>query len=215
MTRTLYVIGDGGFAKEVEQVADVVNATGARRGTSIEYLCEEADEIGKPMPFGRVTGTDEVLKALTSPADFAIGIGVPKGATMDCRPAEQEPLPDGPKSGPPANPGEPAVARLDRGNLITRGSAFTCDMAIGDFNVFNLNSTVGHDCRIGSFNVVNPGCNVSGGVLLADAGLLGTGSLVLEGLSNCSDVVVRGGSVVSRSIQASGVCVAVPARPLQ
>lgn len=74
MTRTLCVFGNGGFTKGVAQLADVVNSTGARRWTSIEYLCEKADEIGKPLSFGRITGTDDVPEALTSPADF---VGVP------------------------------------------------------------------------------------------------------------------------------------------
>jgi sugar O-acyltransferase (sialic acid O-acetyltransferase NeuD family) len=215
MSRTLYVIGTGGFAKEVAQLADVVNSNGTRRWSSIEYLCETPDEIAKPMPFGKVTGTDETLAALTTPADFAIGIGIPKVRQRLAFRLSQNPFLSAPNLVHPNSEVDPVHVHLGRGNLITRGSAFTCAIEVGDFNVFNLNCTIGHDCRIGSFNVINPGCNISGGVHLADACLLGTGSLVLEGLGICDDVVVGGGAVVSKSIHAPGVYIGVPARPLR
>lgn len=215
MSSRIYVIGTGGFAKEVAQLAAVVNSNGRQRWSSIEYLCETPDDIGKPMPFGKVTGTDEILAKLKSPADVAIGIGNPKVRQRLAALISRNPFLSAPNLVHPNAEVNLEYVHLGRGNLITRGSAFTCDIVVGDFNVFNLNCTIGHDCRIGSYNVINPGCNVSGGVHLADACLLGTGSAVLEGLGICDDVVVGAGAIVSKSIQAPAVYVGVPARPLR
>ena len=47
---------------------------------------------------------------------------------------------------------------LGIGNIVTAGNIFTTEIKIGNFNIFNLNITIGHDCIIGDYNVVNPGC---------------------------------------------------------
>lgn len=215
MSRTLYVIGTSGFAKEVAQLAHDINEAGPRRWQAIEYLAEHEADIGRPMPFGAVTATDAVLAGLATEADVAIGIGRP-----GVRRAIAARLRALPRVGLP-NLVHPHAAvhtdyvRLGVGNVITRGVVFTCDIRVGDFNVFNLNSTLGHDAVVGSYNVVNPGCNLSGGITLGDACLLGTGSQVLEGLGIASESVIGAGALVARSIDTAGVYVGVPARPIK
>jgi carbonic anhydrase/acetyltransferase-like protein (isoleucine patch superfamily) len=72
---------------------------------------------------------------------------------------------------------------LGKGNMITAGCVFTVDIEVGDFNLFNLNVTVGHDVRIASGCVINPSVNISGGVVIGNGVLVGTGAQVLEGLA--------------------------------
>lgn len=212
MSRTLYVIGTSGFAKEVGQLAHDINAAGLQRWRAIEYLAEHESEIGRPMPFGEVTATDAVLAGLATEADVAIGIGRPATRRAIAARLRVMPRVGLPNLVHPQAAVNLAHVRLGVGNVVTRGVVLTCDIEIGDFNVFNLNSTVGHDAVIGSFNVVNPGCNLSGGITLGDACLLGTGCQVLEGLRVASESVVGAGAVVTRSIDAAGMYVGVPAR---
>lgn len=211
MNRKLYIIGTGGFAKEVAQLASEIQQ-GRPTWTAIEYLCERVDEIGKPMPFADVTNTDDILERLDVDADFAIGIGIPTVRRRIATRLAGHARLKAPSLVHPLASLDPRHVRLGCGNLVTFGTAFTCDIDVGDFNVFNLNTTVGHDCRIGSFNVINPGCNISGNTKLADACLLGTGCQVLEGLSICSDVIIGGGALVTKSITEPGTYVGVPAR---
>ena len=60
------------------------------------------------------------------------------------------------------------------GNVITYGCAFTTDIQVGDFSLFNLNTTVGHDAVIGDFCVFNPSCNISGSTKIGSRVLVGT-----------------------------------------
>ncbi|MEI6760582.1 MAG: hypothetical protein WCO22_09060 [Betaproteobacteria bacterium] len=212
--RKLYIVGTGGFAKEVAQLASEINSASSRWG-AIEYLCETAEEIGKPMPYGKVVGTDAVLNELAEPADVAVGIGQPRIRRKLGSRILENPLLGLPNLIHPANGIDLEHVLLGRGNIITRGSAFTCDISIGDLNVFNLNSTVGHDAKVGSFNVVNPGCNISGGVSISDSCLLGTGCQVLEGVSIASKSTVGAGAVVVKDIEEEGLTyVGIPARRL-
>ncbi len=215
MSRTLYVIGTSGFAKEVAQLAHDINEAGPRRWHAIEYLAEHDGDIGRPMPFGAVTATDAVLASLETEVDVAIGIGRPGTRRAIAARLRALPRVGLPNLVHPQAAVHPAHVRLGVGNVITRGVVFTCDIEIGDFNVFNLNSTLGHDAVVGSFNVVNPGCNLSGGITLGDGCLLGTGCQVLEGLRITSDTVVGAGAVVAKSIDTAGVYVGVPARLLK
>jgi acetyltransferase-like isoleucine patch superfamily enzyme len=86
---------------------------------------------------------------------------------------------------------------------------------IGDFNLLNWNVTVGHDTRIDSFCVVSPGTNISGNVHIGEGCFLGTGCQVLEGLTIEADVVIGAGAVVTRSIDAPGTYIGVPARKVK
>ena len=215
MSRVLYIVGTGGFAKEVAHLANAINATAPRRWRTIEYLAHTDAEIGKPMPYGEIVGTDKLLALSNAPVDVAIGIGSPAARARIAAHIALLPHATAPNLVHPRAGLEHSHVKLGIGNLVTHGAVFTCDIAVGDYNVFNLNSTVGHDVRIGSFNVINPGCNVSGGVQIGDGCLLGTGCQILENLQVASHVVIGGGAVVARSIEAAGIYVGIPAKALK
>lgn len=213
MKPTLYVIGTGGFAKEVAQLANEINSVQSK-WRAIEYLCEREDEAGKSMPFGAVTGTEKLLLEYDVPVEYVVGIGNPEVRRRIVHRLAQCAHLSSPNLIHPMAGLDTNAVEIGHGNIVTRGTAFTCDIRIGDHNVFNLNSTVGHDTRVGSYCVINPGVNVSGGVTLGDACLLGTGSQVLEGLSIIAGTTLGAGSVAVKHISVSGVYVGVPARAL-
>lgn len=213
MSRTLYIIGTGGFAKEVGQLAAQLNVDGSR-WSSIEYLCEREEDVGTPMPFGTVTSTDAQLRNLDRDVDYVIGLGAPKARQRIAEQLKSHARLTAPNLVHPFSGFDGSAVRLGQGNIITRGAVFTCDVVVGDHNVFNLNCTVGHDAKIGSYCVINPGCNVSGGVQLEDGCLLGTGCQVLEGLLISAGTTLGAGSVAAKSIAVAGVYVGVPAKRL-
>lgn len=109
---------------------------------------------------------------------------------------------------------EPENISLGVGNIITSGVKLTCDIKIGNFNLFNLNSTIGHDTEIGDFNVINPLVAVSGNVILNDSCLIGTGAQILQGLRVNSNSTVGAGAVVVKDVESNTTVVGIPAKPL-
>lgn len=213
MASELLIIGTSGLSKETALVARRMDPTGAR-WSKIGYVTHLREELGMRMPFGEVCELDETLQARREPVDVAIGVGHPGVRRKVIERLIANPALNFPNLINPNVEIAEGLITLGRGNVITQGVSLTCDIRIGDFNLFNLNSTLGHDAIIGTGNVINPGCNISGRVQLGDWCLLGTGCRILETLQIVSDVIIGSGAVVTRSITEAGTYVGMPARRL-
>jgi sugar O-acyltransferase (sialic acid O-acetyltransferase NeuD family) len=211
MAVELLVIGSAGLAKETAQLARQIDPGNDRWGR-ISYVAEDANSLGRVMPYGEVRYTDAHLAGFDRPVDVVIGIGYPQPRRHIAQWLSANPCFRFPNLVHPSVEIDPRFTTLGRGNMVCKGVVLTCDIVIGDFNLLNWNVTVGHDARIGSFCVVNPGSSVSGNVHLGDECFLGTGCQVLEGLTIEAASVVGAGAVVVHSIKTPGTYVGVPAR---
>lgn len=215
MRRPLIILGTSGLAREMAMLVEQINAQ-THRWDVLGFISEPGRKVGETLGIAPILGDDDWLLAQGFEADLVVGIGHPRvkervlarflelgdrftypnlihpRATLDFRRIE-----------------------LGRGNVITAGCVLTCDITIKDFNLFNLNTTVGHDAQVGSFNVFNPGVNVSGGVRIGDRILIGTGAQILENLTVGSDAVVGAGAVVTKDVPEGETVVGVPAKPLR
>jgi sugar O-acyltransferase (sialic acid O-acetyltransferase NeuD family) len=214
MRRNLVVLGSSGLAREMAMVVEHVNAR-EHRWKFLGFVAADAAEKGRDLGLGPVLGDDAWLLGQDLEADLVVGIGYPK---VRAKVLERY-LAAGARFHYP-NLVHPAASldfrrvELGRGNVVTAGVAMTCDIRIGDFNLFNLNVTVGHDDVIGSFNVFNPSVNLSGNVTVGDRVLAGTGSQILESLRIGSDATVGAGAVVRADVEPGQTVVGIPAKPI-
>jgi len=207
----LAIVGTGGLAKEVAQLARRIDPRG-ERWPKLFYVAETRNQLGTSLLFGEVTCVDADLAMRRAPCDVVVAIGYPQIRRMlACKLTANGAL-SFPNLVHPRTVIDAALVHMGQGNLVTEGVVMTCDIRIGNFNLFNWNVTVGHDAVIGNYNVVNPGSNVSGHCHIGDGCLLGTGSQVLERLSVTSDCIIGAGAVVTRGLSQAGTYVGVPAR---
>lgn len=205
-----YIIGSGGFAKEVLRLLLDTGKAYTFKGF-IDYR-PKIDTIkadGKDYPVldedvflqqgGRDNPLTNVFIGIGDPAKIMEVIGKYKGFSF-------------PNLIHPSFVGSPESITMGEGNLITAGCVFTVDIHIGSFNIFNLNTTIGHDAVIGSYNVLNPGVAVSGGVQLGDGILLGANATVLQYISIGSNSVLGAGAVLTKALPPQSLAVGVPAR---
>jgi sugar O-acyltransferase (sialic acid O-acetyltransferase NeuD family) len=104
--------------------------------------------------------------------------------------------------------------KIGFGNIITPSCILTVDIEIGNFNILNLNTTIGHDTKIGSYNVINPGSNISGNVCIGNANLLGTNCSVLQGVNIGNLNKIGATSMVNKNVSNGQTVVGIPAKPL-
>tara|TARA_B100000963_G_C22493942_1_gene610549 strand:+ start:168 stop:812 length:645 start_codon:yes stop_codon:yes gene_type:complete len=104
---------------------------------------------------------------------------------------------------------------LGRGNIITAGCIFTVDIKIGSFNVFNLCTTIGHDVFINDFNVFNPSTNISGKTTIGSRNLFGTNSTVLQMLKIGNDNLIGASALINKCVDHDSIMVGVPAKNIK
>ena len=107
---------------------------------------------------------------------------------------------------------DPETFKIGCGNIIQDNCSVTCDVTIGDFNVFNGSNVVGHDDVIGSFNVLMPSVHLSGAVTIGDCNLFGVDSIVLQQIKIGNNVTLGAGSVLMTKPKEGCTYIGVPAK---
>lgn len=105
--------------------------------------------------------------------------------------------------------------RMGRGNIICAGTIITVDIVIGDFNIVNLDCTIGHDVMMNSFVTVYPSVNISGCAKIGSATEIGTGTQIIQGIEITDHVIIGAGSVVVKDAKEHGTYVGAPVRRIK
>lgn len=208
----IFIIGAGGFAREVLCIIDRVNNYSGNlcwRFRGFVDLIDNNDYFGYP-----VISDDQLLNR-DSPIYVVVAIGNPviRSNLLKRYSGYDHVL--------YPNLIDPAVLMLNpdrisfgKGNILCAGSILTTDIQLGSYNIINLSCTVGHDTVLGDNNVINPTVNISGEVNIGNNCLIGTGAKILQQLSIGNNAVVGAGAVVIKNVSASSTVVGVPAKPV-
>jgi sugar O-acyltransferase (sialic acid O-acetyltransferase NeuD family) len=213
--RTIFIIGAGGFAREVRWLVDEINASSAVysfRG----YVVSDVSKLGSHDSTAEVVGDLRWLVEHRDEVDaLAIGIGTP-AARLKVSGDLQQHFPDEkwPALIHPTVRLDRASAEIGPGVLLCAGVIGTVDVRLKPFSMVNLACTLGHECEIGRGAVLNPTVNISGGVLIGDGALVGTGAQVLQYLKVGARATVGAGAVVTKDVADGVTVVGAPAKPL-
>jgi sugar O-acyltransferase (sialic acid O-acetyltransferase NeuD family) len=206
-----YIIGAGGFAKEVLLILRRSNMENSFKGF-ISYK-PSVDNISVGEKSYPVIDEVKFLKDITPSQNVSLFIGMGDPKTIK-KVSEKFSAYNFPNLISPDLDLDESIY-LGKGNIFTRGVNPTVDIKIGSFNIFNLNITIGHDTVIGNFNVLNPGVTISGSVRIGDCNLLGTGATILQNLSIGNNNVIGGNGLLSKNVDNELTMVGVPCKPLE
>lgn len=208
--RDLYIIGAGGFGKEVACLVERINEKDPQWN-----LCGFLDDDGNKhgtMCFGYpVIGGTDCLKDLEQETYVVCAIGTAKIRKKIINKIKEI------SNLRFATLIDPSViiskkVTIGEGDIICAGTVFTVDIVLGCHVIIDLNCTVGHDVHIGDFVTAYPGVNISGNCCLGEATELGTGAQIIQGCSSAPGSIIGAGAVVVSDITTKGTYVGVPAR---
>lgn len=112
------------------------------------------------------------------------------------------------------------VLEQGKGNIVAAGARFTSGTMVGDFCIFNQNTTIAHDVVVESYVHVAPGANLSGNVQLKAGCWVGAGAVINQGSNTRKRVVgentvIGSGAVVVKDCEANAVYAGVPAKRIK
>lgn len=205
--RPIYILGSGGFAKEVYFLIQSIGNYEVKAFIDIE---------SKPsITIGRknidVIGESFLSSLSTTDNYLAIGVGQPD---LIHKLSSMHSAFHFPNLIHPNVVGNFEDIGMGYGNIITANCIFTTSIRIGSYNIFNLSTTIGHDVVIGDCNVINPAVNISGGVEIGNRNLLGVNSTILQYKKIGNNTVVGASSLVNKDVAERTTVVGVPAKPL-
>lgn len=195
--KDIVIFGAGGFGREIACLIRLINER-EPQWNIIGFLDDNPELTGTANEYGTVLGGTDWLNAREKPIAVAIAVGNPQ-AVESIANRISNPIVEYP------NLYAPTVTFLDKESLkIGKGNIFctncfvSCNVTVGDFNLFNGYIPIGHDTEIGNHNVIMPSCNISGGVKIGNTNILGVQSVVLQYVKIGNNTRIGANSVIMR-----------------
>lgn len=209
--RDLYIIGAGGFGREVAWLVERINEV--KPTWNLKGFIDDNESLwgGKEDDYSVLGGTSYLQKQKKAYAVCAVGSSATRKIIVDKFSGSNVKF---------ATLIDPSVLRskhvkIGKGSIICAGTIITVDVTIGDHVIVNLDCTIGHDAQINDFVTLYPSVNVSGNTMIGKCVELGTGMQIIQGKKVISNTIVGAGSVVVHDIEESGTYVGGPAKKIK
>lgn len=208
--KTVYIVGAGGFGRELLGWARQHPDCG-KEWKIAGFLDDRIDALE------RFPGDRKVVSAIRdfSPDEndrLLVALGNPKIKNTVVRSL----LSRGAKFltfvHPSAILGENVV--LGEGVVICPRCVLTSDIVVGEFAMYNVASTSGHDVHVGAFCTLSGQCELTGGVILEEGVFLGCHALVIPGKRVGAWATVGAGSVVINDVKPGATVFGNPAKKI-
>lgn len=212
MIDDIYIVGAGGFAREVAWLIDEINKKN-KKWNFCGFIDENIENHGKNLNGYSILGGIETLVNKKN-MNVVVAIGSP---LAKAKVVEKLSKIDGIKFpvliDPQARYGE--SVEFGEGSIVTSGALLTVNIKVGRHVIINLDSTIGHDAIIGDYSTILPSVNISGNTLLGKCSNIGTGSAIIQGIEIGENSIVGAGSVVVKDLPSNCTAVGAPARPIK
>lgn len=209
--KDLYIIGAGGFGREVAWLVERINEVTPT--WNIKGFIDDNESLwGTKEDAYDVVGGCDYLKTLGDVyAVCAVGSARVRKIIIDKIKDSNVKF---------ATVIDPSViiskrVEIGEGTIICAGTIITVDIKIGSHVIINLDCTIGHDDVIEDFVTIYPSVNVSGNVVLGECSELGTGMQIIQGKNVVSNTIIGAGAVVVKDCLESGTYVGSPAKKIK
>jgi len=209
--KKLAILGAGGFAREVEYLVRELNQVRPEYDF-LGFLVSDVSLLRETDSRSQVLG-DLGWLAENRVDALAFGIGNPQAKLrIAAELATKFPDVEWPSLIHPTAQFDFESAKIGRGVVVCAGCVGSVNMTLDDFSMINKGCMIGHEAYIGKWAVVNAAANISGGVILEDGVLVGTGASVLQYRRIGANAVVGSGAVVVKDVDPAITVFGNPAR---
>ena len=212
MTAPLFIIGAGGFGREVFSIIEALKASGTLpHPTGFIDDAPSAADLERVHVLGsQVVGSVDDLIRRTEPFSAILAIGSASARRTIAGRLSHSPVTFPVLVHPDATMG--SDVRLAEGVVVAAGSRLSTNIQVGRHGHIDQNAVVGHDCNLGDFSRLNPQACVSGAVTIGRGVVIGANATVLRGLHVGDDAIVGAGAVVTHTVRSATTVKGVPAR---
>lgn len=208
--KELYIIGAGGFGREVAWLAERINEhdpeweikgfiddNSSIHGTlygmypvlgGCDYLLEIKHDVWCVCAIGNAKTRKKIIEKLQDASHVFFATLLDPKAEM----SEQ--------------------VSIGEGSIVCAGTIMTVEVRIGKHSHINLDCTIGHDAVLADFVTLYPSVNISGQVQIGECAEIGTGSNIIQGKKIGCRTVIGAGTVVINDIADDCTAVGSPAR---
>lgn len=210
--KQLYIIGSGGFGREVAWLVERINQE-TPTWELVGFIDDNQSTWGILRNGYQVIGGTDVLNNIQHDVWVVCAVGAAK--TRE-RIVEKITCLEHVNF---ATVVDPSVilsdsVKIGEGSIVCAGSILTVNIEVGRHVIINLDCTLGHDDVIDDFVTIYPNVSVSGNVHVGTGTELGTGSKIIQGVDISGDVILGAGAVVCKDIVEEGTYVGVPAQKI-
>jgi acetyltransferase EpsM len=206
--KRILLIGGGGFAKEVDEVATLCG----------HEIVGYVGDVGTALQRPHLGAVDDILLLRDKYDAIFIAFGAIDRKTTERR---------GDVAARLSQMGVASIALISPSAVVSRGAmvedgafvahgvVISVDAKIGSHAILNSNAIIGHDAEIGANVTIAPGAFIGGNAKVGGNSLIGPGALVLEGRQIGEGVVVGLGATVVRDVPPRSTVMPVRSRVLQ
>lgn len=211
--KDLYIVGAGGFGREVAWLVERINKV-APTWNIVGFL-DDAEEVKNTNVNGyKVLGGCDYLESISEECWVVCTIGASKTRRRVVEKIKKYTNVKFPILVDPSVLCSELV-QIGEGSIICAGTIITVNIAIGEHVILNLDCTVGHDAILQDFVTVYPSVNISGNVVAEECVELGTGTQIIQGKRIEKETIVGAGAVVVKDLPAKCTAVGAPAKPIK
>lgn len=211
--KDLYIIGAGGFGREVAWLIERINSV--EPTWNVKGFIDDNTTIHGTLQDGYpVVGGCNYLMATSQDVWVICAVGSAKSRKKIIEKLKND---SNVKFATLIDPSVMCSSRVSigDGSIICAGTIITVDITIGSHVIINLDCTIGHDDIIHDFVTIYPNVNISGNVVIGECAELGTGMQIIQGKNIGKESIVGAGAVVVRDIPEKCTAVGSPAKPIK
>lgn len=211
--KDIAIYGAGGFGREIACLIRLINESHEEAEWNLIGFLDDNPELwGTKNEYGTVLGGADWLNDYAEPLAVAIAVGSPGAVSAITTKINNSQVSFPNLYAPSVTFHDKESLKIGQGNIFCTNCFISCNVQIGNFNLFNGYIPIGHDAKIGDCNVVMPSCNISGGVVLGNGNFLGVQSVVLQYIKIGSNTRIGANSVIMRKTKDGYLYIGNPAK---